>query len=396
MTFSYTARTSTGQKTEGSLKADSEEQALAILHESGLFVISLKKRIRLVIKKEKRITLSLTHLSLFFNHLSAMLSMGGTLSQALCLLEKEMEEPLVSRLVKRVNEKLLHGHSLSESLHLSGKWPIGVISIIRAGEESGELLTVLQHLTSHFRWKRTFQKRLFSAFFYPAFVALVSLVVINILFFKVLPQLESTLNDLGIVFSPLFSISLKVIKIICSVGVIGGGAIIATIYCINHICNVSIGKGAWHWLLSKSRICRNISLARSFQMLAVLLKSGIPLLKALKLAGEISGNKKIRESFSIVAEHISLGHSLSQALLTQKEYLPPLIVPILALSERSGTLIESLIQISVQLNEDSQQNMKRLEVLIEPILITCLGVFLLIFISALFLPLFKTFQNISF
>ena len=394
MLYFYSARTVRGEKIKGSLEAGSQYEALSMLFERGLIVVSLqekKKSENMRLFPSRRKILSLEDLCLFFTHLSAMISMGGTLSDSLYIMESELPQATLRSILQKIQDELRGGKSFSESLGLSGDWPPGVLAMVSAGEESGELLKMLRYLSSYFMQRRVFRKKLIGALVYPAFVAIVSVVVLNILFFKVFPQIEAVLADLGIALPASTRLFLSFSKFFLTVGI----GIICGVLGMLSFTNCFLKKSLWDKIISKNKLWKEVFLSRSFQTLAALLNSGVPLLEAIKLSGSVTGNKKVERSFFTVAENVEKGLSLGESLRFQEDFFSPLIVRILSLSEKSGTLRQTLPLVSDRLKEEAQDRMKRIEVLAEPIMIFSLGGIVLIFVGMLFFPLLNAFQRIS-
>ena len=133
------------------------------------------------------------------------------------------------------------------------------------------------------------------------------------------------------------------------------------------------------------------SIARSFRTMASLLKSGVPVLQTLELAGDVAKNEKIRKNFYTMRDAASMGVPLN-TIMKEKKLFPPMITHMVAVGEETGRTDEMLSKIADWYEADLEETIKRLSSIMEPVLVLIIGSVVAVMVFAIFLPVISAIQ----
>ncbi len=396
MKYRYTAVSTEGLLQKGNIEANSLKEALEKIRKQSLIPIEVKKEDKLVerIKNTLKIKKDNTQTLLFFTeNLYRLTKSGIPVDRSLKILTKIFlsNNQELAQILNQISSDIKKGKTLSEALKNTNFFPTFYISLIKAGEISGQLTKVLHYLALYLEEERKFKEELLSAILYPIFLIIFGFLAIQTIFVYVLPKFGNIFNEMG-VSPPLFTeILIKCGLFWKNWGWIFLIILLVMLFYFRYIFKLP-QKRLW---LEKNLInipmlgkfVLTIELAKIFHALAVTNKGGVTIEKSLKITKEISKLKILKLCLEEIQEGITTGKKLS--ILTKKlpgnfSFIPELI----SIGEETGQLGESFEEIAKILEEEGRNLAKKIITLIEPITILFLGLILGISIISILLAIF--------
>src|SRR3989344_3577968 len=403
MEFEYTAITKSGQRSTATIQAQPAAAAGHLLKEQGLLPLSVSpvKKSSIFASLKQFTTISLDEKIGFVENLSIMLKSGIPLTRAMQILVKQSSNMRFKAILSDIAAQVEGGKSLAEALGKHDKIFSGIfISMVKVGELSGSLDKSLEYLTIQLHREADLKSKVRGAMIYPA-VIVAAMVIIGILMsIFVLPKLTSIFKEFGTVDLPFMT---KVVIFIADF--MSAHAIIMIILIIAAVTGVVMfyktyqGKKAFDWLSVRmfviGPIVRKINLARFARILGSLLKSGIPIVEGLDVAGNSLDNLPYRELIIKSGSEVRLGKNLTETLSKDEKLFPVLVVQMLQVGEESGPVEEMLGQLAVHYEEEVDTIMKNLSSIIEPLLLLFIGGIVGILAVALISPIYSISQSIK-
>lgn len=369
-------------------------QAIFNFMPSSSFLETLKalnqKSLERAARKQR---IPLAAISLFSQTLSALLKGGLPLLSSLEALIDQTEDRYLKIILKWVHEKVAAGTSLSEALKIYPRaFPVLLISMVQAGEASGALATMMEKAAQYFENTVKLQKRIKSAMAYPIGVLILAFVLVNALMIFVVPQFSQMFNSFGkalplptqILMAASNFVNTYFIQMILGIGI--------SIWGIKKIFTTKKGRKAKHTITRYIPIIgplsRKINLARFCRTYGTLLTSGVPVLKTLEICNTASDNIFIEEACETIARYAIEGKLLSDAV-THLPYFPPLIRHMAKAGESSGTIDIMLLKTADFYDTEIDATVGALTSLMEPFLISFLGLLVGGIAMAIFMPVFE-------
>jgi type IV pilus assembly protein PilC len=398
-TYAYKVRDRGGNLISGTLVADNEALVLQRLREQGLTPLEVGKQgrglnIELTPKKVK-----LKELSVFSRQFATMVNSGLPILRALSILADQASNPELAKTLTACRIDIEQGSSLSNALQKHPKvFNDLYVSMVKSGETGGSLDTVLLRLADMIENEVKLRGKIKSAMTYPiAVVALVSLILTAMLLF-VVPQFKSIYGQLGgslplptrvlLTISDLF----KKFWYIVLIGLFVGRFVFrrwkATPAGRESVDAFKLRVPVFGSLFHKT------ALARFAGTLAMLLRSGVPILQALDIVSDTVNNKVISKAVTDVQASVREGESMAKPLSKHKVF-PPMVVQMLAVGEETGQVDVMLEKVSTFYNQEVEASVDALTSLIEPLLIAVIGGAVGAAVIALYMPMFNIIKLIK-
>lgn len=397
MKFLYQAKNISGAVVQGAIDAPSEDQAVLLLQQKELLVLSLSGAETSLLKTD---LFSFFHkpsrkdLIIFTRQLATLIESDVPLLEGLTILSKQVERESFRKVIVAIIGSVEGGASLSIALEeheaVFGRF---YISMVRVGEVSGKMEGTLVYLADYLERSAALTAKIRGAIFYPAFVLSALLVVTIIMMTTVVPQLLSIIKDSGVTDLPLPT------KILVAVSDFFNhytlfliiGLILAAVGAYQYV-RTKQGKMTWdRWKLQIPRfgkIVRNLYLARMAETLSTLIRAGVPILESLDITADVIGNVVYQLIFLEAKESVQNGGTLSDTLRRHAE-MPTLVTSMVATGERTGRTDAMLQSILKFYKAEAENDVANLAQLIEPILILILGVGVGTLVAAILLPIYS-------
>jgi len=400
--FHYQAINNTGKQQEGIVEADSARNARNQLRATGLFVL----KVETTVEKQKhsafgfsRQRLALSDLSLLLRQLATLLEAGLPLEQALSVLIEQSNNPYQHGLLAEIRSDVLAGQTLSQSVaRHPDDFPELHRSLIKAGEASGELDTVMDKLATYSENQHALQQKIGLAFIYPAIVTVVAILIVGGLLFYVVPQVVSVFEQSHQSLPLLTRSLIWVTSGLAAVWPYLLLLLIAAVVGIRQMLKQESVRARLHRKMLRlpvlGRLIQGVNTARMASTLSILFGSGVPLLTALSAASGVVGNLPMRYALEEAARKVREGVSLSRALAVSGLF-PPVLIHLIASGEKSGKLDAMLERVARQQEQEVGGFVGVLTSLLEPMLILAMGAVVLLIVLAILMPIIEMNQLIK-
>lgn len=397
--WDYRARDGAGKLSKGRLEATSEAAAVDKLRGMSLSPVDLKEAVAGT-GLNREISLGsfgkgveLKSLALSSRQLATMISAGISLLKALNVLAEQTEDRKLAPILVQVAREVETGGTLSDAL---GKHPVEfpplMISMVRAGETGGFLENALDTVATNFEKEAKLRAEIKSAMMYPVMVLIMAVVAVAAMLIFIVPVFKGMFDSLGSEL-PLPTQVLVVLSenMIWIAPLLIGGALIFAVW----------------WRLNKNSVAvrsrldpiklklpvfgplnKKIAVTRFTRNLANMLGAGVPLMTALVVVGETSGNWVLEQAAKSVADSVRQGRSVA-APLAEQGVFPPMVTQMVAVGEDSGSMEVMLRKVADFYDSEVEATTKGLTSLLEPLLIAFLGIVVGGMIIALYMPIFQ-------
>ena len=401
--YAYKVRTAQGRMLEGKMEADGEGMVASRLRKQGFVPISISKDSKVSMKAElhilpQRVTLS--DLAVFSRQFATMISSGLSLIRTLNILAEQSENTKLADTVRLLRNDVEQGSSLSSGMSKYPKvFSSLFVSMVRAGETGGQLETVLQRLANSLEADFKLRRKIKSAMTYPVMVSGIAGLLVAIMLVFVVPTFAGMFDDLGgelpLPTKILLAISQKATIIIPI-------ALVASVVGFFAYKRGRKSNAAFRLRADKTKLkipvfgnlFLKIAVSRFVRTLALLLRAGVPVLQALDIVAETTGNEVLARAAIDVRESVKSGESMSEPLGAHKVF-PPMVVQMIAVGEDTGQLDEMLDKVGDFYDQEVESTTESLTAMIEPIMIAGLGGIVGAMVIALYMPMFKIFELIK-
>lgn len=393
--FSYEAVGNTGQRTAGTLTAGNEHEVMTMLDARGLFPVRIQplRKGGGAGKGGKKVRA--WHLSNFYSQLADLLNSGVPLLRSLEIVERQSSIPAFAEMLRDVRAKVADGTGLSEAMATyPNTFNELAVSMIRAGQEGGFLEDVLKRIAEFTDHQEDLKAKVVGALVYPIFLISVGLIVLNVLVLFFVPQFEPIFEKLeqagqlpwltqALIGTSHF-MQRWFVLIILAVGL--------GVYLLRRWVKSDQGRlrvDGWRLKLPIiGKIYLNLALSRFARIQGTLLQNGIPLLQALRIAKDSTGNRVLANAIEQAAENVSAGDSLA-APLQACPFFPRDVVEMVAVGEESNNLERVLLDIANALEKRTSRLLELFVRMLEPIMLLVMAAFTLLVVAGLLLPVFK-------
>ena len=373
--FSYSGYDAKGKNTKGTIEAGSSIQAVDRLGERGIVVVDVK----LAEEKKGRTKIKMLPLEahiFFCRSLASYLKSGLPLADCLRIMAKQARD----RNMKPVMEKLLAevegGRKFHTALSESGAFRESLWRVAESGEQSGTLISVLTEAADEFKLEDDLKRKIRGAMTYPIVMAVVGVGVVAFMLTYVVPKISELFEDMN------QTLPLPTRILIGMSDFLGNyGLLILIVLAVLFAWMKYTGRSLNMPFMRGIRDQLNLALVMSH--ISTLLKSGIPLVQALRMASSMDTNQ---QRWTDAAEMVKAGHRFDKAL--EKIGMPEETVAVIRVGEMGGDLSGSLTNVSDQCREIAQTRMERLSTLMEPIMVLSLGVSVGFIVLAILTPVF--------
>lgn len=401
--FRYEAINAQGKTVKGSLEADSARLARQNLRMQGMTPLDIAEVQSRQSSGHKASRwgreLSNNEVVLFTRQLASLLQARLALAQALSALVEQAEKPLIRERINSIRSEVVAGTALSQALSAFPKaFPEMYVATVAAGENTGELGTVLAKLADALEARQALAQKVSAAFIYPVIVTVVALAVVTGLLTYVVPQVVSVFENTNQQLPTLTIVMIAISDFLRNWGwllllVIGVFAYALRTALKNKAFKLRFDEGLLNVPLIGPFV-RSVNTARLASTLAILVGSGVPILKALAAANRTVSNSALQNAMLDVQERVKEGSGLSKALGKSKLF-PPVLTHLVASGEATGQLSDMLQRASDSQRTEVERKALWLTSLMEPLLILVMGLIVLLIVLAVMMPIIEINQLIQ-
>ena len=376
--FQYKAIDSLGRVTIGRADAANTSDLEMRLKKMGLDLINCKT-IKSKVKNVSARGVTRRDLIIFCFHMEQTSRAGVPMLESLEDLRDSTENPGLKDVISAMSESISGGKTLSEAMmDYPGVFSKGFFSLIKAGEQSGEITEVFKRLGESLKWEDELASQTKKLIMYPAFVGSVVLLVLFFLMTYLVPELLSFIQTMGqnvpahtraLIATSDFFVNYWYVIILTPI-------LVMMFVSIGSRINDDIRLKVDSFKLKVpvvGPILEKLILARLAGFFAMMYSSGITIIDCIRTAEDISGNRMVEVAMRKVGQSISDGKTLSDSFQNTGLF-PPLVVRMIRVGETTGALEESLANVGYFYTRDVRESIERLQTMIEPAMTVVLGI----------------------
>ena len=412
--FNYTAVDADGIEKKGQIEAVSLPDALNRIKQMDLFPAEVipaggenKGRSSFLFglghifsgRDSRRKKIKPQDLVIFTRQLSVLLDAGLPLVRSLHTLEKQVRFETMSMLIGDIAGMIESGKTFSDALaHYPDSFSKVYVNIIKSGETGGALDEVLKNLADYLERNLRLTQRIHAALIYPALVLAISICILGFIIVFVIPKFMVLFEDSGIALPFITMLIRNVSRFLVARWYIIFGIIAA----ITVVYRFSLRNAAFRFMRDSVSLrlpifgpmFQKIIASRFSRTLSTLLSGGVPILRALELTKEVSGNEVISRAVGTVYESVREGGFISR-VLEHSNVFPQLMINMIAVGEESGALDKMLAKVADTYEEEVEITTNALTSLLEPLLVIGVGGIVGIIVLSMFLPLITLIQSLA-
>jgi type IV pilus assembly protein PilC len=396
--FEYRTRNSSGKIVKGRLEALTEGAAVAKLGGMGLTPLTIKEAAESGLNRDISLitiggNVKLKDLAVMTRQLSTMITSGLSLLRALSILSEQTENKKLATVLGTVARDVETGSSLSDAMaRHPQEFPPLMVNMVRAGEVGGFLDGALDSVAQNFEKEAKLRSTIRSAMAYPVMVLALSGVAVILMLTFIVPVFKTMFEGLGselpLPTQALVTLSESMVWFIPLATVVG---IVFSVWWRRNKNTEAVLRVVDPLKLKLpvfGNLMKKIAVARFTRNLSNMIGAGVPILQALSIVGETSGNWVLSQAAKRVTDSVRQGKSIAGPLADEPVF-PSMVVQMISVGEDSGSLEVMLSKVADFYDDEVQATTEALTSLIEPLLIAFLGVVVGGMIVALYLPIFS-------
>lgn len=397
MKFNFKAKTQSGEFKEGIIDASSQEAAVEVLQKNNLLPISLEKESArkdisgLILKHYDRVVTK--ELVIFFRQLSVLVEAHVPIIVSLIAISEQTGNKYFVKVIQEIINDVQDGASFSSALEKhKNVFPELSVNVIKAGEASGNLKKSIDYVTGNLERSQALSRRVKSAMIYPIIVLVVFFLIGFLAISFIIPKLTAIIKEIGAnvpwYTQIVIAISDFMTKYWWAVAIIIVGFVAGIWYYIKS----EEGKREWSQLKIKLPIVgvifRNVYVARFSENLAVLMESGIPVIRALAIVSKVIDNFVYEEIFLKAAEEVKRGGNISN-VFRKSPLIPPMVAHMVKIGEDSGQVDLVLRHVAKFYDQEVETDTRNLSTLLEPVLMLIIGLCVGFMAVAILMPIYN-------
>jgi type IV pilus assembly protein PilC len=396
ITFKYNVRDKTGKVVSGKLEGENREAVATKLRQMGYIILDLDEdRFAKLNKIQFGTSIKIKDVTIFARQFATMINAGLSLTKCLSILGSQSENKEMREIISQLNKDVEAGQSLSEAMMKHTKvFPPIFYNMVKAGETGGVLDEVLLRVADLFEADAQLKGRIKSAMTYPiAMLALVMIILVAMMIF-VVPTFEKMFSDMGGTLPLPTQILVNLSRAATSwPGAVFVGAVVAIVVAFKAWVSTESGRYIWDGILLRMPIIgplqRKSAIARFTRTFGTLVTAGVPILSAMDIVADTSGNEVVARALKGARSAIKEGETIAKPL-GESPIFPSMVVQMVAGGEETGALDQMLAKIADFYDEEVKQAVDSLTSILEPIMMATLGVIVGGMVVALYLPMFQS------
>ncbi len=395
--FEYTALDASGKERKGILEGDTPRHVRQQLRERQLLPVSVSEVAAREAGRQRAFgtlrRVSAADVTLLTRQLATLVRAALPLEESLLAVSQQTEKPRVQSILLGVRARVMEGHTLADGLaEFPRVFPEIYRATVAAGEQAGHLDTVLERLADYTERREEIRQKILAAMLYPIVLSVMSFLIVTALMVYVVPKVvsvfEASKAQLPLITRILIGTShfLRVRGIWLVLA-----AALVVVVTRRWMRNPAARRRVHHLMLRLpllGKLVRGFNTARFTRTFSILTLSAVPVLDALRIAGEVISSLPMRDAVLEAAERVREGAPIGRSLAVSKLF-PPMTVHLISSGEASGELDAMLEQAAVSQERELDAIMAAMVGLLGPLLIVVMGLFVMGIVFAMLLPIFR-------
>lgn len=405
MKFIYKATNQEGEIVEGASEAKDKFELNRILRSEGMSLLSAEEEgegnifQKIGRKLSEFGTVSQTEKINFGRNLGSMLEAGLALSRALSVMERQAKNRAFKKVVHGLSEAIKRGMSFSGALGEYPKvFPPLFVSMVAAGEESGNMAEALHVVSSQMDKTLKLKKKIRGAMVYPGVIIGAMLVIAVFLFMFVVPTLTKTFVELGLDLPATTQFIISTSDLVQNHFILMAGTFVGAIALFIFGIRTKMGNRIFAWTLIHMPMIKSLvketNAARTTRTLASLLASGVPYIRSIQITGDVVQNVYYKDVIRLAEKNIQLGLPVAKIFEENDTLYPIFVSEMIAVGEETGELSKMLTKVAEYYEEEVEQKTKNLSTIIEPLLMIFVGGAVGFFALSMISPMYSLVDNI--
>lgn len=387
--YEYTGLNAKGKNTKGVVSADTVAALKAALRRDGVFLTSVKETTAAGAPSSAKGSSREVDLSGFVDRVSpkmvaqttrllgTLLGSGVTLPESLAALTEQVESPRFTSILSSISEKVNQGSSLGDTMAEYPKvFPKLYTNMIRAGEASGSLETVLFRLAEFMEKELEIRSKVSSALFYPVLLGFLGVVLVIVLMVAIVPKLTNMFDSMAAQLPWNTRLLIWMSDTLSSYWYLFALATVFSVWAFRKWRSTEGGRWRGDAMMLQvpvlGDLLRKVAISRFSRTLETLLASGVQLLEALDIVSTLLGNVVLEDVVAKARDNIREGQGISPAL-KRSGHFPPLVTHMIAVGERSGQLERMLGDVADAYDRETNTTIARFTAMLEPLMIVVMG-----------------------
>jgi general secretion pathway protein F len=395
--FEYTALDGSGRERKGILEGDTPRHVRQLLREQQLLPVAVTEVAQREARRQRTFSLarrvSAADLALFTRQLATLVRAGLPLEEALLAVSQQTEKPRVQSIVLGVRARVMEGHALADGFaEFPRIFPEIYRATVAAGEQAGHLDKVLERLADYTESREQIRQKVLAAMLYPIVLTVMSFAIVSLLLVFVVPKVvavfESSKAKLPVITRILISTSgfFRVYGLYLLIA-----AVLAFVLFRRWQRDPAARRRVQRLQLSApllGKLTRGFNTARFTRTFSILSASSVPVLEALRIAGEVVTNLPMRDAVADAAARVREGAPIGRSLAVSRMF-PPMTIHLISSGESSGQLESMLERAAISQERELDAILSALVGLLGPVLIILMGLFVMGIVFAMLLPIFE-------
>jgi type IV pilus assembly protein PilC len=405
MLFSYSAKLNTGEISQGMLEAEDRFRAAHELRSRGLNPISVEEKKKNLSEKWESLPsifkkVSVAEQIIFTKNLSGMIKAGLPLSRGLSVILKQTQNKELQKIVQTVLHDIDGGATFSAGLE---RYPDVFsklfTSMVRAGEESGNLSGALTDIGENLEKAHSLTKKIHGALIYPG-VILSAMVVIGVLMFAfVVPTLAGTFKELGVKLpaSTQFIVALGnffsahlLLSFLIIIAAAAGIFLLFRAKSMSRFIDFAVLR-----LPVVGKLAQELNTARTTRTMSSLLSSGVSIIRAVEITQDVVQNIYYKRVLEKVKAAVEKGSPFSKIFMDNPKLYPVMMAEMVEVGEETGKLSDMLSEVALFYEAEIENKTKNLSTIIEPVLMIIIGAAVGFFAISMISPLYSVLGEIN-
>jgi MSHA biogenesis protein MshG len=402
--FSYRGRNAAGDLVQGVLEGADTGAVATQLSGSGITPVEIGKARKpsdesagSFLARFTRRRIEPAELLLFSRQMYALLKAGVPIMRALAGLQESATNPTFREVLRDVRESLDNGRPLSTSMQRTGVFSPFYIAMVYVGETTGKLEEIFLRLYNHLEFQEFMRNQVKSALRYPIFVMAAMLVAIVVINLFVIPAFAKVYAGFNAQLPLLTRILIGFSEFMVATWWLLGLILLGAIFGFRSYIATEFGRLKWDRMKMRipvaGKIVLKATMARFARSFALAIRSGVPIIQGLTLVAQTVENAFIARQIDKMREGVERGESILRTA-SQAGIFTPVVLQMVMVGEESGALDDMMQEIADIYQREVEYELKTLGAQIEPILIICLGILVLILALGVFLPIWDLGQAV--
>jgi general secretion pathway protein F len=394
--FEYTALDAGGKELKGILEGDTPRHIRQLLREKSLLPVTVSEVAQREAKRQRSFSLirgvSPADLSLLTRQLATLVRAGLPLEESLLAVSQQTEKPRVQSIVLGVRSRVMEGHTLANGFsEFPRVFPEIYRATVSAGEQSGHLDNILERLADYTEGREQMRQKVLGALMYPIVLSVMCAVIVSGLLVFVVPKVVSVFQSTKAQLPLSTRVLIGTSGFLRDWGIYLLIGLVIAIFLFGRWLRNPANRRRWHRLQLRipvaGKLNRGFNTARFTRTFSILSGSSVPVLEAMRIAGEVVTNLPMRDAVTDAAARVREGAPIGRSLSVSKLF-PPMTIHLISSGESSGELDSMLERSAISQERELDGLLNTMVGLLGPLLIVLMGMFVMGIVFAMLMPIF--------